>query len=225
MGGCPFPPTPKIPKGKNREEALAFVPVSNTCKVVMEFQDIDSFACNVYHVLGTSQMIHDVLLGIGQTFETWWKDNKALISDNITLNRVMVTDLHQENGVSVEIPVTTNNIGTHTGNPLPANVTLAVKWTTGFTGRSFRGRTYHIGLTDTMRTGNYVNSSDLALLQAYYAELMDTVTGLAYDVHLAVVSYRHNKVARAAGLPTVITGVSIEHTLDSQRRRLPGRGR
>jgi hypothetical protein len=71
--------------------------------------------------------------------------------------------------------------------------------------------------------GNEVNGTFLAGLIASYADLLGHVNIGANT--LCVVSRFHNNSARVSGVATDILSVSADPVIDSQRRRLPGRGR
>lgn len=147
----------------------------------------------------------------------------GLRSPSCTLKLVRARDISQQNGPVVEHDPTTAVTGTQTGIALPGNVTVAVKWSTGRGGRSFRGRTYHIGLTTNMVTGDQLSSSFFnSMISSYQALLNQQVEDNALTG--VVVSYSANKFWRSTAVSTPILAPSIDPNLDSQRRRLAGRG-
>ena len=73
-----------------------------------------------------------------------------------------------------------------------------------------------------MLAGNQLNNTHRGGMIAAYAQLVS-------DIHtggneLVVCSRFHNKAPRTAGVGTEITRVNVDINLDSQRRRLTGRG-
>jgi hypothetical protein len=67
-------------------------------------------------------------------------------SNEISLINVYIRDLTVQNGIILDFPVTPAIVGARASPVLPMHSTLAVKHTTGIAGRSYRGRTYFIGL-------------------------------------------------------------------------------
>jgi hypothetical protein len=140
------------------------------------------------------------------------------------LNMLRYTDLSTQTSGGIEYTQGMPIMGTFPDDQgMPSNVTVAVKWTTGLRGRSYRGRTYHIGIPRSCVEGNLVATEYVADLKDAYQTLINrfTQTGGA----MVIASRQNNSVIRETGVSTPVTAVSIEHTIDSQRRRLPGRGR
>lgn len=106
---------------------------------------------------------------------------------------------------------------------MPNVITVAVKWVTALRGRSYRGRTYHIGLLETHILDNMITTAAQTLLQTYYVNLWGSVAILTAE--MVVASRIQGGVEREVGLMTPIIGFQIDRVVDTQRRRLPGRGR
>jgi hypothetical protein len=116
------------------------------------------------------------------------------------------------------------------GDPTPANVSLAVSFRTAGRGRSSRGRNYFVGFVDDQVTGNVVNNSDAVDIRNAYAALI--AAAATANVSWVVVSRFSGvdadgkPIPRAAGVTSLINAVSlVDNDVDSQRRRLNGRGR
>jgi hypothetical protein len=114
--------------------------------------------------------------------------------------------------------------GTASGTPLPNNDTIAVARKSGLAGRSFNGRIYWPGLTDAQRTG--VNALSTGTANAIRTLLINTdLAAVALEWTPVIVSLFADHAHRAAGVTTPITQwIFADLTLDSRRRRLPGRG-
>lgn len=114
--------------------------------------------------------------------------------------------------------------GTGGGSVLPLNVAFCVKLSTGLTGRSQRGRWYWGNLS----SGILIDAGHIAVAnQTGYANVLNTLlANLATAGYTMVVtSYMTGGAWRSAGQNTpVVTCLAIDNALDSQRRRLPGRG-
>lgn len=199
---------------------MAFVGTDNTARFELVFTHNGIVCENVYHLHSnvTNWTTGDLSTSC-QQFYNWWHENlKSLVSSNTTLTKIIATALHAQTSPKIEYVTGMPDVGTGASTSLPGNVTVAVKWTTGNRGRSARGRTYHIGLVESQVTENLVDES-------VYTSLLDAYQALQGYVQvsskaLVVLSLWNNGVKRTSGLVTVITGCSIEPTVDTQRRRL-----
>lgn len=209
-----------------------FVPVPNTLQLDAVYVLNGERCENVFHVQGAGITDLSALANKIMDQYTSWETVTAipLRSNAAQLLKLVVRDMGTQNGQVWERTSSTG-IGTG-GTPLPNNATVAIKWTTGFAGRSNRGRTFHIGLAREAVSGSFLLTTSVTALiagyQALLAKLTDSTvfTGFTTVSNLVVVS-KYTK-ARPAG-PAVtknITGVAIvDGYIDSQRRRLPGHNR
>lgn len=188
----------------------------------MQYYLNDNPVENVYHVKGTAEWTATSLDALGTAFENWENTTaKVLRGDSCQLHAVIAIALFAEDG-----PIAFSSVaidGTHAFELLPSNVTLAVKWTTAHRGRSFRGRSYWIGLTVHEQSSTDPNQIDPAqatnILNAYNTLL---ITALPNGGQMVVLSYANDCTWRTTGLATPITKVSLTDPIfDSQRRRLP----
>jgi hypothetical protein len=179
---------------------------------------------NIYHYQNPTSPSDADMIAIAGHFKDWWNTEfKSAMPGALTLRNITCTDLTNFNGNEIVyvtgLPLTGLDV---THNPYPNNVTLAVKWLTGFRGRSFRGRTYHLGMTEDQALRNVMTVAALAFYNNAYGKLLD---GTYIPVnHLCITSFRHNNAPRSSASSSLVTGLSIDPTIDSQRRRLPGRG-
>lgn len=204
---------------------MARPPTENVAEVTMSFSQDGQILMNKHHYLNTAGWDAGSLNNLGTAIVEWWTDNlQEHIPSVISLDAVEVVDLTEDSGLGISVTEGLPVPGTGTGTALPNNVTLAIKKGTGFVGRSFRGRTYHIGLTEQQVTGNTVGSTVLDTLRDAYDALKEPL-GALIPVDLCVLSEYADGAQRTAGICTVVTGIGIDPTVDSQRRRLPGRGR
>lgn len=154
----------------------------------------------------------------------WWNANlKPLQSNQAALLTVKATDLTTQNGPVVEDTTGLPIVGTGGTASVPNNVSVAIKLITANRGRSYRGRIYHIGLPTSTVTGNTVASATRTSLRN--AWLAAQTLGSNPSWTLAVGSRYSNNAPRVTGLATTVTDVSVNATVDSQRRRLPERGK
>lgn len=110
--------------------------------------------------------------------------------------------------------------GTLTGEPLPSEVTIAISHRTGLTGRSMRGRTYHVGIGESNTTGDYISDGYRINLINAYAALISMA--MVFDFTWVVASFVTNGAPRVGAVLTPITQVVIVDTIvDSMRKRKP----
>lgn len=159
---------------------------------------------------------------VANTYKNWWTSAyKPYVSSDVTLYEIIVKEL-APNGQAILITDGLPVAGQRNNPALPNSVTLAVHWGTGRVGRSTHGRTYVIGLTEDMVDKN--TCTEAAGIQAQYDALRTTFDNVSVNVEFSIVSFVSNNAWRTEPLVTPITGVAVESTIDSQRRRLPGRG-
>lgn len=205
---------------------MAFIPCPNIAEFRLQYL-WDLQQCeNVFHVYKSAGWTADDLNTVGGTFANWWTSELfAEVSNTVTLQRIMTRDLTTESGVGTEVLLGLPANGQRTSAALPNSVSLAVKWGTGLAGRSYRGRTFHIGLCDDQVTGNTVLAATQTSLKTKYDFIRIALDNALLGVEFGVLSRYHNGAPRAAGILTPITGVGIDPVTDTQRRRSPGRGR
>lgn len=182
---------------------------------------------NVFHVKVSDAALTDAqLTSLLDSFQTWYGINmKPNQANTVSLVSIIATDLTGD-GLAYERPITANNVGTANGVAYPNSVTIAIKWLTSRRGRSYRGRTFHIGLTEAHvpRPGNRMSAASVTSLQAAYANLLLQLSETSTGSTLVVLSTVHDGAPRAQGVTTPITTCQIDPVVDNQRRRLPGRG-
>jgi hypothetical protein len=137
---------------------------------------------------------------------------------NISTDRVVVTDVSAIDSWQAEVPVSA--AGTLAGVAVPSNVTLAVKKSTGRAGRANRGDWYSWPCTtaqlETLDSNLFLMSHRDAVVSALN-QLRTQLTDAGYPMVVA---------SKASGLTReLLTFVATDRAVDSQRRRLRGRGR
>lgn len=206
---------------------MAFVPFPEGIQVATRYLLDGQQAQNVFHLRHAN--VHDFagLSSIGTRFFNWWDTHlKALQSNNTTLNTILVRSLESPSAPAIEWALSLPASGTRANAAMPNNVTMAFKWTTELSGRSYKGRTYHIGATHDYvldAAPNRFNDAVVAALLASYGQLIAEFDN-DLDGLLCVASRINAGAERSQGVLTPINFVSSDGVVDSQRRRLPGRG-
>jgi len=204
---------------------MAAIPVADTCllelRQVLFGQKIENtFGFRLDGGFGTMEMtglMNDMLL--------WWTTELApWLSADISLRELVCTDLSTITGPSVAqaAPVPNPDGGVGFGS-LPGNCALCVSFRTNLRGRSYRGRNFVAGLPETEVTGNTVATATVNGIQDAYQAIPASISSFPFE-H-TVISRFTAGAPRVAGASTPVTSyVVVDPFVDSQRRRLTGRG-
>lgn len=210
---------------------MPFVPVTNTVGVeVRMLLDAQKIENTLYFEKAGAWSAGD-LVTLGNSFLTWWTAFYAVgVSSALTLSEIFIRDLTTVFGIVQTTPAPTPHpTGDRSAASLPNNVAITVSFRSGLSGRFARGRNYVSGLSEDSVVLNTVDASVIADIQAGYEALQDVASD---NSSTWVVVSRFSGVdgdgvpiPRVAGVTTPITAVIIvDPIIDSQRRRLPGRG-
>lgn len=179
---------------------------------------------NVFHFDRGEAAFGDVTSQIGAAIvDDWWAVLRDVVSNDCSLVEIYHVDLASQTG-----PVATTGAGlTPAGGVLtdsvPNNVTFSVCLRTNKRGRSFRGRSYVVGLAAGNVVVNEVPAPARATIVEAY-EALRTIS-LTNGIPLCVASRFSLGAPRTVGILTPITEIAlVDNFVDSQRRRLPGRG-
>jgi hypothetical protein len=202
--------------------AMPTVPNDQVARAVLRFLWEAQIVQNVLHFQKGDGWITAQLVALGEQLVDWWDTSwKTSSPTNLRLQEVHVTDLQPGGGITSIIPA--EIVGTGSSPSLPNNVTAAVKLTTGLGGRSNRGRIYHVGLCEGQVIASQLDPTFIPGVVTQYSKLIDGTT--ITPGQLCVYSQFVGGSPRTTGVPTPVTAVSVDPFIDSQRRRLPGRGR
>ena len=171
----------------------------------------------------TTVDIADLLTVADQAIEWWAADLAPLLTNRVTLLRVVATDLSSEFGPAVVDTGFLPAAGSINSDCVPSNAALCISFRTALRGRAFRGRNYVSGIAEGNVTLNTVELSTAEGIRAAYENFP---THLDTGYHHVVVSRTVNHVVQMPSALTneVISYVLTDRIIDSQRRRLPGRG-
>lgn len=203
---------------------MPFVPAVNTAMVELRQSYLEQRCENTLYFQFATAPSESDLLALGEAIYNWWASNVApQVNENCGLQEVFVTDLTTDSSPAVSYIPGTLVFGANSSDPMPGGMSLAIKFSTNGRGRSSRGRNYVIGLSQNNVVGNSVlNDFVVAMVSAYNA-ILPVAEGI--DVAWVVISRRHDNADRTTALRQPVTTVSATDSfIDSQRRRLAGRG-
>lgn len=145
----------------------------------------------------------------------WWDEQiKPLLSANLTLDIIRLTDLSSSTGFVIEW--TTQLPEAHTGvePSLPGSAAAVVSFKTGNRGRAFRGRCYIPGLMETDVNVNTLTPAFITALGAAFNVSASLGTLIGAD---QVVASRTTD----PGFTTPVIDWIVRPTVKTQKRRLP----
>ena len=204
---------------------MPFIPVPGVIQAELVYAWDGQVVENVLHYTVDAEVDVAAQQGLGGALVDWFDTLlQPLVPSTLILNEVRLSNLSSEFAPGASwtggLPLPGTLAG---GLSLPNNVALTMTKRTDMRGRSFRGRIYHPGLSESQVTGNAIVSGTLvSLLAAYNA--MKTLTAGSLNYQLVVVSRFQGGEPRAEGIATEVTTITSDGIIDSQRRRLPGRG-
>lgn len=206
---------------------MPFIAVPNTAEATMVYSGPDNNRMvNVYHFRRPLEgWDPDSLGALGEALLTWERDvARSQRSNQVRCLGVECRDLNTQDSYLVSVAAIPAIVGAIVQGVLPANVTLAVSFRTPFAGRSFRGRTYWIGLAEGDVSGDFVSAGRGNGIANACIALMDSVAP-SVGAELVVVSRYANGQPRTVGVATPVTSIGLtDFRVDTQRRRLIGEG-
>jgi len=203
---------------------MAFIPAPNGAMVKVYGDMFGETVITTFPFRFNDEPVIENLEFLAGKIDDWMNDSwLPIVGAQYSYVRTTVIGLSFEEDLFTEITLSAGN-GADMGDPLPNNVTLSVKRSSGLTGRSARGRVYVPGITSTMLSApNVIDSTFSDAFAAALNLLVDPT--FATDWQHVIWSYQHNGAPRSEAFPYGIDlYVAVNLVLDSQRRRLPGRG-
>jgi hypothetical protein len=156
--------------------------------------------------------------------EQWTTEVQPTAPASLTLREVYITSLESATAPAVTVTTGLPASGA-TGSPAaPNNVSLCVSFRTEGRGRSARGRNYLLGVLESSVDNNLIDTTFTNPWTSFFNSIVvPDWDGSGWM--WVIVSRISGGVERAEALvQQVITFTYVDRTVDSQRRRLPGRG-
>lgn len=200
-------------------------PVTGTMRAELRYTLGGQQCENVLHweLTTLSPQLTDVAI-LGAKLVNWWGTFvKPYVGANCILNSIKMTNLDNLQGFAAEYTTGLPLAGTSNATFLPNHVTLAVRLGTASRGKSTTGRMFWPQISSGNVSNNVVDGTLAAEIKDALEALL--AIGFSADYKLAIVSYFAGHALRLIPLVTPVISVAVENILDSQRRRLPGRGR
>jgi hypothetical protein len=197
-------------------------PVAGAIRVTLLVEHEGSVMENVVHykLVDTSHIPSESeLLSFAAGF--WTAVNAAYTaasSVSYNFKSVVARYLGSTTGPEAEYNIPQPHPGTAGGDAAPANCACVISWKTPLVGKSYRGRTYVMGMVDTHPQGSNLTVGYGALAAAIAVAISSFVSSGSMLANLGILSRKKNII-------TVATAWVIDGFVDSMRTRLIGRGR
>lgn len=211
---------------------MAFIPIPLTAKIVVKAMLSGQQCHSIFYAKAdqgewNAASLEDLADAV---IAAWQQNMLALVGANYSFESVEARDMSSSAGEVVEVAVTGQKLGTATsgGAVLPNNVNLSIKKLSTVGGRTGRGRIFWpitlSGMLDA--SGQTVNAAFADSVCQNLRDVKDFIeTTLLGQVLVGFASLYFEGLPRIEGIfREVVDFVCPDKTLDSQRRRLPGRG-
>lgn len=203
---------------------MAFIPTAGAVRVDIEFVLAQQQVHNIIWCSRDAAWTQAEREGLADAIKTWWDTGaKVAFSSQIALTRITVVNQDTANAPSSTLVVSPPIAGGGGAVSAPNNAACVATLRTDLRGRNYRGRMYFGGIP----TGSITDS--ITLLLAFTTSLITQLGNLKTAIEAlgaiwVVVSKFVNKLPRASGLKTPVSAITVDQYIDSQRRRLGGRG-
>jgi hypothetical protein len=203
-----------------------FQPVPNTIAVRMVHQVAGQHCLNTFHFLkATPATVTDCQNAATAVRDTYWKAKmQQILTADVFMEKIVATGLDLQTSPQFElVMVAGEQNGALGGMSVPTGSTLVGSYDTAERSRNGRGRTYISGMPAQQL------ADPIEVINTYLVSFVEALSALlavatAISGTLVVVSRTIAKVQRPTGVPIPVTGITADKYLDSQRRRLFGRG-
>lgn len=208
---------------------MPFIPVPNTARVCVKYRLHGQDVCNIMWFEKGSPFTGSDLTTLCTAINSWVvTEVMPHLSQDMKFTGTEARSMEELSAPGVELPVVPAEDGGVGFSALPGNVAVAIKFLTGLTGRSFRGRNYIAGWPEPHVAGNSLDSTHVPTWVGAFEALASYLVGLAAN-HVVVslfsgVDSSGNPIPRATGVTTPVTNYDLDTDVDSMRKRLNGRG-
>ena len=230
MHGFPLASKERL-EGRDRRSTLAHIATAHGGEFGVLFTH-DTEACDCELTFGVFDDTDGIFADPGDFATQIWSAVTAhlvpIASPHVVFDGITFEDRRTLPFSGADYPQTATP-GTHTGATtiVPTDTALAVKRSSGELGRSARGRVYWpLWASELLLTADKTSSTVASQVTSALVAFQAAVEGGTLPCLVGHISTQHGGAARTAGVfyRTVAWGAS-DLVIDTQRRRLLGRGR
>lgn len=212
--------------------ARPFIPVPNTVSIELFQTAYNQVLENYVWVRKDTPFTAADISSLRAAVVSWSVANWRLTQPPwISLNRIRTKAWDSASAPMEDYSLPTPSVGNNSGGGtnMPSAGCIAMKLSTGLTGRSNRGRIYIPVIGTGFLIGglstNMVYSGYMTILLNNWQALYTAIGAWNAAAHWVVVSFMTGGVWRAEGsVHNVVSLAFVDANLDNQRRRLQGRG-
>jgi len=202
-----------------------YIPVVQVVKTELVYEVLDQVVENVLHFSKvTTWTISDMLEFAAQVKSAWNDNIRPNQSTDCALTKIRVTDLTTETSAAIEYVTGLPLIGAIGNGVENGAQTVATKFITAGRGRSHRGRAYNVGMPDNTVTNNRITDAYAQDLTDGWNQFRADILGGTQEAIQVIVSLCQGKAWLEEGEAYAVIDSSTDVWVDSQRRRLHGRG-
>jgi len=208
---------------------MAFIPTSNAARLEVR-QELDLQLVEQIFWFVKSGFDGADLQALVDIVEAYWTTTiMPLLSVFLTYREVYARGMRFISDIDKRALGESGTAGGSAAQSLPNNVAFSVELGTGQTGRSKRGRTYATGIPENEVAQSIADPGFTLDYLTAIAGIGAQADSVGWDwvvcSQYSGIDGEGKPIPRAAGVVTPITVVSkYDNVVDSQRRRLPGRG-
>lgn len=212
---------------------MPFVPVPNTVELESVFM-LDGQIVEITNYFFKDAVTTPAdLAELADAWSVTIKDHLLpFLANSLALLRIVAKVIDAADGIVFVSTLGLPANGLDNSEAVPSNVAATLSFRTGVSGRSFRGRNYLPGIPSAAVAVNTLSTDFTNGVAAAYSAMFDDIEGIGYTPVVVsrysgftLVDGKKVPTPRVSGLATAITShFFVDRTVDSQRRRLPGRG-
>lgn len=199
---------------------MAFIPVPDTIQLEVRAFLNSVPVENTFYYLSAGTIDQALLDAVAEAARDYVEEEAAGFNTNWIFKEVYARDLSDSTFLS-SLASATGAITGSAADPLPNNVTFALKRSSGFSGRSARGRIYWMGIATSYMASDNMLATISANGLITWVEALDAVVSLE-GVTPVIVSRFNNLLPRTEGVTYPIADWSYSDLrVDTLRSRLP----
>ena len=202
---------------------MAFIPWPNGVQLCFDFTTAGQNwqFCVALRKSAGAPSDADLIMIANEAVNHWTSPLKTFIVATSTLRQIRVTNMTAQGAAQYVLPV--NEAGTGAGNSAPLGSCVVASLRTAKRGRSYRGRAYLSGWNvANLSTPTTILAALVTAWTAFWTGLITSLDALGFDV--VVASRQHNGAVTSPAELNEVISVVVDSAVDSQRRRLAGRG-
>lgn len=207
---------------------MPYVPAPGVLQVEFRYLLYSQQVENVIHIKATEDpdggWETSAMADIAPRLQTWWNTFLRVRQPlSVTLREIYLTDL--TTALSPTYTQVVSLAGSNAGTSAPSGTTFTTTFRTAGRGRSSRGRVYHVGVPEPQIDGNQIDATFIEEVRGSWSELNDSIAdGVRVPVHVVLSKFSGGEPRTTALAQPVTAYVTTDNDVDSQRRRLTGRG-